>query len=148
MSHEEDYKLLRGLAVCSHCRSEYCNFLILVRQGYLEVYTIFSVSLLPSYRGTKSYVRLFSVMSYIYNNVKVCLSVMFCLFVCAARSPVYSHFSITLQGLSTIRTLGKQPVTCHLFHNYQNEHTQVGRVSGNGAHSVLYHTQAIMVGSL
>ena len=42
-----------------------------------------------------------------------------------ARSPVYSHFCVTLQGLSTIRTLCMEDKAHELLHRYQNEHTQV-----------------------
>ena len=44
---------------------------------------------------------------------------------CVARSPVYSHISMTLQGLSTVRALKKEGIALQFFHKYQNEHTQV-----------------------
>ena len=43
----------------------------------------------------------------------------------AARSPVYSHISTTLQGLPTIRTFGQQEIAVQHFHTFNNEHTQV-----------------------
>jgi hypothetical protein len=43
----------------------------------------------------------------------------------AARSPVYSHFSMTLQGLSTVRAMKKENLALQFFHKYQNEHSQV-----------------------
>lgn len=51
-----------------------------------------------------------------------------CLLLSTARSPVYSHISMTLQGLSTIRALKKEDIALKFFHKYQNEHTQVGIV--------------------
>ena len=46
---------------------------------------------------------------------------------CAARSPVYSHFSMTLQGLSTVRAMKKEDIALQFFHKYQNEHSQVSQ---------------------
>ena len=58
------------------------------------------------------------------NLCGVCLQINFFL-INAARSPVYSHFSMTLQGLSTVRAMKKEDLALQFFHKYQNEHTQV-----------------------
>ena len=42
----------------------------------------------------------------------------------AARSPVYSHFSLTLQGLPTIRSYAMQSEAMNLFYKFQDQHTQ------------------------
>ncbi|XP_065919849.1 ATP-binding cassette sub-family C member 4-like isoform X2 [Dysidea avara] len=41
-----------------------------------------------------------------------------------ARSPVYSHISATIQGLSTIRAYKEQVRFLNVHHFYQNEHTK------------------------
>ena len=41
-----------------------------------------------------------------------------------ARSPLFSHISATLQGLTTIRSFRKGSSFLDQFHHYQNEHTK------------------------
>ena len=42
----------------------------------------------------------------------------------AARSPLYSHISVTIQGLSTIRSYKEQDKFDDKLHHYLNEHTK------------------------
>ncbi|KAJ8878175.1 hypothetical protein PR048_022642 [Dryococelus australis] len=39
------------------------------------------------------------------------------------RSPVFSHLSSSINGLSTIRSRGAQEMSCNAFDNYQDKHT-------------------------
>ena len=41
-----------------------------------------------------------------------------------ARSPLYSHISATIQGLTTIRSYNEQRKFVHKLHYYQNEHSK------------------------
>lgn len=41
-----------------------------------------------------------------------------------ARSPLFSHISASLQGLTTIRAFGKETSFLDQFHHYQNEHSK------------------------
>ena len=42
----------------------------------------------------------------------------------AARSPLYSHFSTTLLGLTTVRACEMESVSLAYFHAYQDEQTR------------------------
>ena len=42
----------------------------------------------------------------------------------SGRSPLYSHISATIQGLSTIRAFHESRRFLNRFHYYQNEHTK------------------------
>ena len=46
------------------------------------------------------------------------------LYISLARSPLYSHISATIQGLSCIRAFHEQQKFINKFHYYQNEHTK------------------------
>ena len=44
--------------------------------------------------------------------------------VSSARSPLYSHFSTTLLGLTTVRACEMEPASVAFFHAYQDEQTR------------------------
>ena len=44
--------------------------------------------------------------------------------VTSARSPLYSHFSTTLLGLTTVRACEMEPASLAFFHAYQDEQTR------------------------
>lgn len=61
-----------------------------------------------------------------YNQLFIVRNIVY-MYVCSlppARSPLYSHISATLQGLSTIRAFQNEAFAAGRFHRYQNEHTQ------------------------
>ena len=59
----------------------------------------------------------------------------------SARSPVFSHLSITLQGLTTIRALKKEATMLNLFHKHHNEHSQVRVMKQQGDMSLNFHAR-------
>ena len=69
-------------------------------------------------RTSRDIKRLEAIGNYVFMKV-CCITIIF-----IARSPLYSHISNTLAGLSTIRVFKKQDVMLRYFHKYQNKHTQ------------------------
>ena len=65
----------------------------------------------------------------IYRDLKHLVEIM-CVLKCtsfcflAARSPLYSHISATIQGLLTIRTYGEEDEFMKKLHCYMNEHSK------------------------
>ena len=70
-------------------------------------------------RTSRNVQRLEALGMLIQNNIVIHVSR--CLI---ARSPLYSHISATIQGLSCIRAFHEEERILNKFHYYQNEHTK------------------------
>lgn len=90
---------------------------MVVRHIYLRVSTD-----LKRLEGMSEYL-LFSVISYIEPNAKKYIAFI------AAKSPVYTHITATLGGLSTIRAFKAQKILQNEFDNHQNLNTAIFHIS-------------------
>ena len=64
-------------------------------------------------------------MFYIYTYILLlCTGTYICTVSSTARSPLYSHFSTTLLGLTTVRACEMESVSLSYFHAYQDEQTR------------------------
>ena len=96
-----------------------CGKLLAVHTFQHHCYNSCTVSTLLLTYFTKHTKTRSTWYAFINHNVIIKLN-----YILSARSPLYSHISATIQGLSSIRAFHEEKRFLNKFHYYQNEHTK------------------------